>query len=301
MTRNSLTAGIVVGLILLGLLASGALFTVTETQQALVLQFGEHIRTIREPGLNAKIPLVQNVVYMEKRILDFDAPPVEAISKDKKRLVVDAYARFRISDPLLFYQAVRADENSARSRLGNFVNSSLRAVLGQELFRSMLSGDRPVLMRTISDRVNVEAKKLGMEIVDVRIKRADLPEKNSQSVYQRMRAEREREAKLFRAEGDELSQKIRANAERERTIMLAEAQKKSEILRGQGDALRNRTFAVAYEKDTEFFSFYRSLLAYRKALSSDDTTMVLTPDSEFFRYFGNMNGAAKSGAGKAAK
>jgi len=290
MTRN-LATGVAVILVALGLVAYSAVFTVHETQQALVLQFGQHVRTVQEPGLNFKLPLVQNVEYMEKRILDLDAPPVEAVASDKKRIVVDAYSRFKIEDPLLFFQAVRTEE-TARSRLGSLVNSSLRKALGRVELETVLSGERSALVREITGDVNQESEKLGITVLDVRIKRADLPEANSQAVYRRMQSEREREAREARARGFEQSQKIKADADRQRTVLLAEAQKSGEIIRGEGDAIRNRIYAEAFSKDQEFFGFYRSLQAYRRALTSGDTTMVLSPESEFFRYFGDTSGGA---------
>jgi membrane protease subunit HflC len=288
MNRNIATILAIV-LVVLGVIGYGSAFTVHETQQALVLQFGNPVKTVRDSGLNFKIPFVQNVEFMEKRILDFDAPPVEAVAADKKRIVVDAYARFRISDPLKFYQTVN-NEVTARNRLAPIVNSSLRNVIGRVNLETMLSGERNRLMLEIRGLVNEEAQKLGIEIIDVRIKRADLPEANSQAVYDLMRAERKRIATEIRAEGAERSQKITATADRQRTVLLANANKKSEIMRGQGDALRNKVFADAYTKDPEFFAFYRSLQAYRTALQSGNTTMVLSPNSDFFNYFGDILG-----------
>ncbi len=272
-----------------GFMGLSAIFTVDEREQALVLRFGDPRRTVDEPGLNVKVPFVDEVRYFDKRILDYDAPPVELIFADKKRLVVDAFTRFKIVDALKFYQAVN-NEDVARSRLGNIVNSALRKTLGEVEMLAVLSKGRDELMQNIRDRVNTEAKNFGIEIVDVRIKRADLPDANSQAVYNRMQAERDREAKSERALGEEESQNIRADAERQRTVLLAKSKKQANILRGQGDAIRNRVFAQAYLQDPEFFAFYRSLEAYKKALTSRDTTMVLTPDSEFFRYFNDLFG-----------
>ena len=274
---------------LMGITAYGALFTVDETQQGLVLQFGNPIRAVQEPGLHFKIPYVQNVEYYEDRILDFDAPPVEAVASDKKRIVVDAFSRYKIDNPLLFRQTVR-DELTARNRLESIVNSSLRKILGRVELIAVLSGERSQLMQQLSQDVNREATKLGLRVVDVRIKRADLPEANSQAVFRRMQAEREREAREARARGAEESQKIKADADRERTVLLAEAKKRAEILRGEGDAVRSRIFAEAFNLDPEFFAFYRSLQAYRNALQSGDTTMVLSPNSDFFSYFGRAFG-----------
>jgi len=292
MNRNVATILAII-LVIIGVIGYSSVFSVHETQQALVLQFGNPVKTVQKSGLNFKIPFIQDVQFLEKRILDFDAPPVEAVAADKKRIVVDAYARFRISDPLKFYQTVN-NEVTARNRMAPIVNSSLRNVIGRVKLETMLSGQRSKLMLEIRDLVNTEAKKLGIEIIDVRIKRADLPEANSQAVYDLMRAERKRIATEIRAEGAERSQKITATADRQRVVLLATAQKTSEIMRGEGDALRNKIFADAYTKDPEFFIFYRSLQAYRTALQSGNTTMVLSPNSDFFNYFGDIKG--RSGA-----
>ena len=219
----------------------------------------------------------------------FTPPPVEAVASDKKRIVVDAFSRYKIDNPLLFRQTVR-DELTARNRLESIVNSSLRKILGRVELIAVLSGERSQLMQQLSQDVNREATKLGLRVVDVRIKRADLPEANSQAVFRRMQAEREREAREARARGAEESQKIKADADRERTVLLAEAKKRAEILRGEGDAVRSRIFAEAFNLDPEFFAFYRSLQAYRNALQSGDTTMVLSPNSDFFSYFGRAFG-----------
>lgn len=287
MNRNlTILAIVVAGL---GIVASSALYTVHQTQQTLVLQFGQPMRVVREPGLHVKIPFVQNVVHLDNRILDIDAAAEEVIASDQKRLVVDAFARFRIEDPLKFYQTV-GNEAVARSRLGSIINSSLRRVLGNETFSAVLSGERAALMLRIRDFVNEEADDFGIEIVDVRIKRADLPEANSQAIYRRMQTERQREASEFRAQGAELGQRIRSRADRDKVVLLAEANKQSEILRGDGDSTAIKIFAKAFNQDPEFFAFYRSMEAYSKALSGDDTTMVLSPDSEFFRFFGSLKG-----------
>ncbi len=280
-----------------GFLGVSAIFTVDERQQALVLRFGDPRRVVSEPGINVKVPFLDNVIYIDKRILDYDAPPEEMIFADKKRLVVDAFTRFKIVDPLLFVQS-STTEAAARLTLGNYVNSALRKVLGEVELLAILSEERAGLMVDIRGLVNENAERLGIEIVDVRIKRADLPDANSQAVYNRMKAEREREAREARAKGDELAQKIKADAERQRTVLLAEANKKGNILRGEGDAIRNRVFAEAYRKDPEFFAFYRSLEAYKIALTSNDTTMVLSPDSEFFRYFNDIFGLIPDPAAK---
>ncbi len=277
----------------LGIVASGAVFTVHQTEQVLVLQFGEPKRVIREPGLKFKIPFIQEVKSFDKRILAFDAPAEEVIASDQKRLVVDAFLRFKIVDPLKFYQSVR-DERIARSRLDSILDSSLRRVLGREDFSTVLSGERATLMNEIADAVNEETASFGINVIDVRIKRADLPTANSDAIYRQMQAEREREAKEFRAQGAEIAQRVRAEADREKTVLLAEAQKESEILRGQGDGQVVKIYADAFGRDIDFFTFYRSMNAYREALGGDDTSMVLSPDSEFFRYFGDLTGGRES-------
>jgi len=286
MNRFVPVLGVIVAL--LGVIAYGSFFTVHQTQQAIVLQFGEPKRVIREAGLQLKIPLIQNVEFLDKRILAFDTPPEEVIASDQKRMIVDAFSRFRISDPLLFFQTVRT-VNVAQSRLSSLINSSLRRVLGEEEFLTVLSGERVSLMRRIRDFVNGAAKNLGIEIVDIRIKRADLPPENSQAIYRRMQTEREREAKEARAKGAEEALRIRARSDRDRTVLLAEANKKSEILRGDGDGARARIFNQAASQDPQFYAFYRSLQAYRVALKGQDTTMVMSPDSDFFRYFGDIS------------
>lgn len=266
-----------------GFAGINSVFTVTEAEQALVVQFGEVRQSIREPGLKVKIPFVQDVVTIDKRILDLDVPAEEVIAADQKRLVVDAFARFKIVDPKQFYISVN-NEQTARARLESLINSNLRRVLGSEEFSTVLSQQRANLMLRIRDLVNAEAQSLGINVVDVRIRRADLPEENSQAIYRRMQTEREREAREFRAQGAEEAQRIRAEAERRRTVLLAQARREAEILRGQGDAEAVRIYAEAFNKDPEFFEFYRSLEAYKKSLGSEDTTVVLSPKSEFLKF-----------------
>ncbi len=268
-----------------------ATFTVHQTEQVLVLQFGEAKRVVTEPGLKFKIPFVQNVEKIDKRILSYDGAAEEIIASDQKRLVVDSFTRFRIVDALLFFQTVNNNEG-ARARLGPIVNSSLRQILGGVPLSSVLTEERSTLLKEITQRVTSQAQAFGIAIVDVRIKRADLPDANSQAVYNRMKSERDREAREFRAQGAEVSQRIRSRADRDRTVLLADAQKQAQILRGEGDGQRNRVFAEAFNKDPEFFAFYRSMLAYQSALGSEETTMVLSPTSEFFRYFGDISGGA---------
>ncbi len=261
------------------------LFTVNEIQQAIILQFGDPKRVIQKAGLNFKIPFIQNVVLLDKRILNLDAPSEEIIASDQKRLIVDAFARFKIKDPLKFYISV-GNERVARSRLSTIINSRIRGVLGKEELATLVSKERARLMDKITEDVNAEASKLGIEIIDVRIKRADLPQANSEAVYRRMQTERLREAKEFRAEGAEIAQTVRSTADKEVTIILAEANKKSEILKGEGDGKRNKIFADAFGKDPNFFSFYRAMQSYEKSLIGGETSLILSPDSEFFRFFG---------------
>lgn len=275
--------GVVVAVVVL----LSTLYVVPQTEQALVLQFGDPQRTVNEPGLHAKLPFVQNVVRMEKRILNYDGQAEEVIASDQKRLVVDAVTRFRISDPLRYYQRL-GNESVARARLGSIVNSAQRQVFGSVPLQSVLSPERAALMTQIARLVNQQTQDLGLEVVDVRIKRADLPEANNLPIYNRMKSEREREAREFRAQGAEQALGIRSRADRQRTVILAEAERDAQFLRGTGDAERTRILAEAYGRDAEFFAFYRTLQAYQQSLGSDGTSMVLSPDSEFFRYFGQF-------------
>ena len=262
------------------------LFTVKEINQAIVLQFGDPKRVIAEPGLQVKIPFIQNVVFLDRRILSLDPPPEEVIASDQKRLIVDAYARFKIVDPLKFYVSV-GNEMVARSRLATIINSRLRSVLGKHSLATLLSEDRTKQMAIIQDGVNTEAEKFGITIIDIRIKRADLPQANSEAIYKRMQTEREREAKQFRARGAEMAVTITSTADKEVTVLLANAKKQSEIMKGEGDGQRNKIFANAFGKDPEFFSFYRAMQAYEKALIGGDTSLILSPDSDFFKFFGS--------------
>jgi membrane protease subunit HflC len=263
-----------------------SLFTVKEINQAIVLQFGDPKKVIAEPGLQVKIPFIQNVVYLDRRILSLDPAPEEVIASDQKRLIVDAYARFKIVDPLKFYISV-GDERVARSRLATIINSRIRSVLGTQSLATLLSEDRAKQMAIIQEGVNAEAEKFGITIIDVRIKRADLPQANSEAIYKRMQTEREREAKEFRARGAEMAVTITSTADKEVTVLLANAKKKSEIMKGEGDGKRNKIFANAFGKDPEFFSFYRAMQAYEAALIGGDTSFILSPDSDFFKFFGN--------------
>lgn len=290
-----LTAG-AIALMALGILLPSTLFVVDQTEQALVLQLGRPVRVIQEPGLSAKIPFVQNVEFYEKRLLDFNAEPKEVIAADQKRLIVDAFVRYRITDPLRFKQTV-GSETVMRSRLNSILESSLRQVIGEVPLSAVISEKRTETMDQIKQLVNAQTRGIaatadianaprggfGIEVVDVRIKRADLPPANSEGIYKRMQTEREREAKEFRAKGAEDAQKIRSLADKERTIILAEAKKQSEILRGEGDKQATKIFADSFGQDAQFFKFYRSMQAYKKALGKDDTTLILSPNGEFLK------------------
>ncbi|MEQ9607736.1 MAG: protease modulator HflC [Kiloniellaceae bacterium] len=284
---TNLIIGIVV--VVLGLLAYGSLFTVTETQQAIVMQFGEPKRVISEPGLSWKVPLIQNVQYYEKRVLNLDPPGENILLSDQKRLIVDVFARYRIADPLKFFQTVRSEE-TARSRLGTIINGRLRQILGNSTLAAVLSDERTQILRDLRESVDQETQRFGIALVDVRIRRADLPDETRESVYNRMRSEREREAAEFRAQGFEQGQRITAAADREATVIRAEAQRESSILRGQGEGLRTEILNNAYGQDPEFFNFYRSMQAYSAALGADSTYMVLSPDSDFFSFFNEGEG-----------
>ena len=273
----------------LAFLGLNSLFTMNERQQGLVLQFGEPKRVIQSSGLHFKLPLIQNVVRYDIRILEYDLPIEEIIAVDKKRMLVDSFTRFKIVDPLEFYKTV-GTESSVRNRLNSNVISSLRRVVGRVTLEELLSEERSKIMEDIRKEVNSEASRFGIEVVDVRIRRADLPEANSQAIYERMISERVREAKEFRAKGSEVAQKIRAEADKEKTVILAEATKKSEILRGKGESEAVNIYADAFEKDPDFYSFYRSMQAYGNVLGEDGTTMILSPDSEFLEFFNNSKG-----------
>jgi membrane protease subunit HflC len=271
--------------ILIGVVVFQSLFIVQEINQAIVLQFGDPKKIISKAGLNFKLPFIQNVVFLDKRILNLDNAPQEVIASDQKRLIIDAITRFQITDPLKFYISV-GNERVARSRLSTIINSRIRGVLGTQELATLLSTDRTKQMAIIQSDVNKEAKSFGIEIIDVRIKRADLPPANSDAIYKRMQTEREREAKEFRAEGAEIAQKIRSTADKDVTVLLANANKKSEIMKGEGDGQRNKIFAGAFGRDPQFFAFYRAMQAYETALIGGETSMVLSPDSEFFKFFG---------------
>jgi len=295
MNRSFLGGVATVLIAVLLFIAYTALFTVQQTRQALVVRLGEPRQVYEDAGLHFKWPLIENVIYIDKRILDLESPSQEVIASDQKRLVVDAFARYRITDPLRFYQSV-GDTNGANARLSTLLNSGLRRVLGEATLTHVVRDDRGMLMARVRDQLNREAQAFGISVVDVRIRRADLPDQNSQAVYQRMQTERQREAAEFRATGSQRAQEIRARADRDVTVLVAEAQSKAEQTRGTGDAERNRIFAEAYNQDPGFFAFYRSMQAYETGLRHGDTRLVVKPDSDFFRYF--TGPAGKTGDGK---
>jgi membrane protease subunit HflC len=276
-------------IVVLTVLAYNSLFFVEQRVQTLILQFGEPIRVIKEPGLNFKIPLAQNIVKFDKRILLFDNSAEEIIAADKKRLIVDAFVRYKIIDPLKFYQTVRF-EAALNNRLGSVVNNSLRAVLGKVPLEAVISDRRELLMQQVSELVALRATQFGISIEEVRIKKADLPSENSEAIYRRMQTERQQEAAQIRAVGNEKARFITAESEKQKTVLLAEAQRDSDILRGEGDAEKNKILGKAFNQDPDFFAFYRAMQAYSKALTEGDTTMVLSPKSDFFEFFGNAEG-----------
>ena len=285
--------GIVIAVVAIAAYLS--IYIVNPAQQALVLQFGQIKSAQQDPGLKFKVPFVQNVLYFDKRVLDLNMPPIEAIASDKKRLIVDAFARYRITNPVLFYQTVN-NTNEANQRLATFLQSSLRSVLARATFVQVVRDERADLMDEIRQDVAARAAPIGIEVVDVKIRRADLPQTNSDAVFRRMQTERQREATEIRAQGEEQARRIRSRADRDATVIIAEANRESEIIRGDGDAERNRIFAEAFGRDPEFFSFYRSMQAYAAGLQAGDTSMVLSPNSEFFRYFRDPRGLGSSPA-----
>jgi membrane protease subunit HflC len=288
--KLGIAGGVLAVIILLAIIVGyGSLFTVHQTRQALVVRLGNPVRVVTDPGLNFKLPLIDNVIAVDKRILDLENPAQEVIASDQKRLVVDAFARYRIQDMLKFYQSLGSIER-ANSQLSTMLNSALRRVLGETTFTHVVRDERAALMARIRELLDREAAAYGISVIDVRIRRADLPEQNSQAVYQRMQTERQREAAEFRALGAQRGQEIRSRADRDVTVLVADATSRSEQIRGEGDAERNRIFAEAFGRDQDFFAFYRSMQAYEAGLRHNDTRMLLKPDSEFFRYFVDPSG-----------
>jgi modulator of FtsH protease HflC len=284
-------SGVVALFVLLAAVVVGysAVFTVNQTEQVLLVRLGEPVRVVTDPGLHFKAPFVDTVISIDNRILDLENPSQEVIASDQKRLVVDAFARYRIKNALRFYQSVGSIQ-AANIQLTTLLNASLRRVLGEVTFIQVVRDEREALMGRIRDQLDKESDSYGIAVVDVRIRRADLPEQNSQAVYQRMQTERQREAAEFRAQGGQKAQEIRSRADRDATVIVAEANSQAEQTRGAGDGERNRLFAEAYGKDPDFFAFYRSMTAYENGLKSSDTRFLLKPDSDFFKYFGNSSG-----------
>jgi modulator of FtsH protease HflC len=292
MTRVHLIAIGLVG-VLVAIVAGSSVFTVHQTEQALVLQVGEPRAVVTTPGLHAKLPWpFQNVLYLDKRVLNLDLPAEEVIAQDRKRLVVDAFARWRITDPLRFYQSL-TDEDLANVRLQPILGSNVRRILGSQTFAAVLSSQRAQLMVAIRDGMNAETRNFGIQVVDVRIRHADLPQQNSEAIYRRMTQERVREANQYRAQGEQISQEIRSKADRDATVIVADATRQAEITRGEGDGEKNKVYAQAFGQDPDFFAFYRSMSAYQTSLKSDNTTVIVSPDSDFFRYFGSGPGTAR--------
>ena len=296
---RSPVAGIVTLVLLFFVVIVGysSIFTVSQTEQALVVRLGRPVDVVSEPGLNFKAPFIDTVISIDKRILDLENPSQEVIAADQKRLVVDAFARYRIKDPLRFYQSIGSIQ-AANIQLTTLLNAALRRVLGEVTFITVVRDERENLMARIRDYLDKEADQYGIQVVDVRIRRADLPEQNSLAVYKRMQTEREREAQEFRAQGGQKAQEIRSKADREAVVIIADANSTAEQTRGVGDAERNRLFAEAYGRDPEFFAFYRSMTAYETGLRSNDTRFLLRPDSEFFRFFANPSGHPPAAAAK---
>ena len=282
MSRTNLIIGIAVFII--GVIISSSTFVIREDEQALVLQFGDPRREVKEAGLNFKVPFIQDAVYFDKRVLDFDASAAEVPTLDQKQLVVDSFARYRIVDPLKFYQTVVFEAN-AEAQINNIISAALRDAFGQELFTLLMTEKRALLMVGVTKTVDLAARDLGIEVVDVRIKRVDLPEENSQAIFRRMQTQREQEARGIRAEGDKKAREIRADADKQQRVIVAEAKKTSEILRGEGDAVATKLYNQAFGNDRDFFDFYRSLQAMRKGLTGESTSYVGPPRGEFYRFF----------------
>jgi modulator of FtsH protease HflC len=298
--RLNFIGGVAAVLVVAALIIGYAsLFAVYQTQQVLVVRLGQPVRVVSEPGLNVKVPFIDTVIAIDKRILDLEAPAQEVIASDQKRLVVDAFARYRIKDPLRFYQTLGSIQG-ANSQLTILLNSALRRVLGEATFTNVVRDQRSELMERILGLVDKEASGYGISVVDVRIRRADLPEQNSQAVYQRMQTERQREAAEFRAQGAQRAQEIKSRADREVTVLVAEATSKSEQIRGEGDAIRNQIFADAFNQDADFFAFYRSMQAYESSMKAGDTRLLLKPDTNFFRFFNDPSGKLPAASGAPA-
>ena len=285
MNLRSLQIAAIAAVTVLLLAVGSGMYVLDQNEQAIILRLGAWQATVTEPGLHFKLPLIEDVEFYDRRLLALNTPDEQILLNDQKRVVVDTYTRYRITDPLRFYQSVRTESN-ARSQLGSIVQSAMRRVMGTIKMPALLSDQRTEVMRTIQQDVAEAAKPLGVDVIDVRLRRADLPDETSQAIYDRMKSERERQAKELRAQGYEWAQEIRGKAERERTVILAEAQRQSQILRGEGDAQSSRIYGEAFSQDAQFYAFYRSIQAYRSTLG-DGTTLVLSPDSDFLKFFSN--------------
>jgi modulator of FtsH protease HflC len=281
---NRLTIAVVAILAVAAVVLSSALFIVQQTEQVLLLQFGEIVRPISDPGLHTKLPFIQNVVTFDRRLLNVDLPGEEVILGDQRRLIVDTFTVFRISDPLRFYQAIGPTPENIRGRLNSIVTSALRRVLGNNTLLDVLSTDRERIMSTIRGQVNTEMQSFGVTIVDVRIRRADLPEENTQAILARMQSERQRVAAQARAEGAEASARIKADADRERTVLLADARGNADKVRGEGEAESTRIYAQAFGQDPDFFAIWRTLQGYRDIFEQGGARIVVTPDNDYLRY-----------------
>ena len=292
MSKTAIFGGILA--IVIGITAFSSLFVIRENEQALILQFGNPQKQVDDAGLNFKTPFIQDVIYFDKRILDYDASAAEIPTLDQKQLVVDAFARYKIIDPLKFYQTV-ATESIAESQLNNIINSNLRDSFGKQLFTKLMTETRARLMAEISKKVDTAMRSLGIQVIDVRIKRVDLPEENSQAIFRRMQTQREQEARRIRAEGDRKAREIRADADKQQRVIVAEAKKTSEILRGEGDAVATKLYNDAFGRDRDFFDFYRSLQAMRTGLIGDTTSYVGPPQGEFYRFFKGESLGSSSG------
>lgn len=290
--KRSTLAGIVIGLVVLVLIGSASVFTVHQAEQALVLQFGQPKRAISEAGLHFKMPFLENVIYFDKRVLNLDLPSMEVPTNDQKQVVIETYAKYKIMNPLKFYQVVR-DQAGLRGRVGPIINSNLRAELGKVSMAQMLTAERASFMRSIAVAVGAAAEDYGVEVIDVRMKRVDLPQTNSEAIFKRMQTQREQEARRFRAEGQRDAQTLSAEADKQRVVIMAGARKQAEILRGEGDAEATRIYAEAYGRDASFFDFFRSLQALDNGLAGSSTTYVGPPTGDFFRYFGRESGTAE--------
>jgi membrane protease subunit HflC len=287
-TQNKMNKKLLTIATIVAIIFFGSIFTIDQKQQALILQFGEPIRVVNTPGIKFKIPLMQNTLFFDKRIIDLDLPEQEVIASDQKRLIINAFAKYRITDPVKFYTTVNNSYGLA-NKLSGILDSSLRQIIGEVTLSELLTEDRGKVMKQIKDVVSASSDIFGIEIVDVRIMRADLPPENSNAIFARMQTEREKEAREIRANGAEISDKIRAEADKARTILIAEAQKNSDLIRGNGEAKSTKIYARAYGRDPEFYDFYRSMIAYKKSMKKENTRMVISPDSAFFKYFGSSS------------